>query len=383
MPEPFKNVFNTQLISKMGNHFQKAWSGFDRHAFIEAAADQLETLELKARSEQITQAMCVHFPDDFGHAAEIMLSSLMPEDGEDLSTLPTNEKGVSGWAIMPMTHYVGLRGMANLDLSMRVLKEMTKRFSSEFGVRFFLLEKQDETLPVLMDWTKDPDEHVRRLVSEGTRPRLPWAMQLPAFIKDPAPILPLLEALRDDASEYVRRSVANNLNDIAKDHPDLVAGIAEKWLAGASKNRKKLVRHACRTLIKQGHPATLKALGYAPPKVTLEHLHLKTPVVYFKEALVFEIMLRSKANAGQNLIIDYVIHHQKANGRTSPKVFKWKTLTLHAEAEHRATKKHPFKPITTRVYYPGLHRLEILVNGEPLGGIHFELIMPARQVKLS
>jgi len=375
MPEPFKNLFNAPIIAGMGDHFLKAWPELDRDAFVRDATNNLDALELKARSEQITQAMHKHLPDEFTHAGEVMLASLTPEDGSDLSNIPVNKKGISGWAVMPMAHYVGLYGMKHFALSMTLLRAMTIRSSSEFGIRFFLLEKQEETLAVLMDWTKDENEHVRRLVSEGSRPRLPWAMRLPAFMEKPALILPLLEALKDDPSEYVRRSVANNLNDIAKDHPDRVADLAGKWLSSASKNRQKLVRHACRTLIKQGHQTTLKALGYARPKISLEHLQVKTPVVRFGETLLFEIALFSKAKQTQNLIIDYIIHHQKANGHTTPKVFKWKTLTLHAGAVHRANKQHPFKKITTRVYYPGEHRLEIVVNGERQGSVDFELAM--------
>jgi 3-methyladenine DNA glycosylase AlkC len=162
---------------------------------------------------------------------------------------------------MPLTHYVGRNGLKHFDLSMMLLKEMTKRSSSEFDIRYFLLDSPLRAISILQEWTQDPNQHVRRLVSEGTRPRLPWAMRLPVFIEDPSPLIPLLDALKDDEEEYVRRSVSNNLNDIAKDHPDVVAGIARQWLKGASKNRQRLVRHACRTLIKQGHKETLAALG--------------------------------------------------------------------------------------------------------------------------
>lgn len=375
MPEPFKNLLNTTIIAGMGDHFLKAWPDFDREGFVHTATSNLADLGLKARSEQITQAMRHHLPDDFLHTGEIMRASLTPEDGSDLSKIPVNANGISGWAVMPMAHYVGLWGMAYFDLSMMLLREMTIRSSSEFGIRFFLLEKQDETLSILMNWTKHENKHVRRLVSEGTRARLPWAMRLPAFMENPARILPLLEALKDDPSEYVRRSVANNLNDIAKDHPDLVAEIATQWLRGASKNRQKLLRHACRTLIKQGHQATLTALGYGHPQVKLIRLQIQTPIVHFGEPLIFDLALRSEAKTEQALIIDYIIHHRKANGSTRPKVFKWKVLRLSAGSHHAASKSHPFKQITTRVYYPGIHGLEIMVNGETICSADFELVM--------
>ncbi len=375
MPEPFKNLLNKRNISGMGEHFAKAWPEFDRAGFITTAVKNLNALELKERSAQITAAMATFLPDAFERAAAIILTSLAPDDDGDIAAAEVNCRGIAGWAIMPMTHYVGLYGLGHFDLSMALLKEMTKRSSSEFGIRFFLLEESERTLSVLRTWTGDPSRHVRRLISEGTRPRLPWAMRLPAFIEDPAPVLPLLEALKDDEEEYVRRSVANNLNDIAKDHPELVARIAGRWLKGASRDRERLIRHACRTLIKQGHRGTLKALGYGPPSVELEKLEILTPQVPFGEALLFELSLKSTSEHLQPLIIDYAIHHRKANGNTTPKVFKWKTTTLKPLARLTAKRKHAIRKITTRVYYPGVHRLEILVNGVSLGAEDFGLVM--------
>ncbi len=377
MSEPFKNQFSPALIRGMGDHFLRVAPGFDRAAFVEQASHNLDALELKERSLQITGAMSAFLPRDFETAAQILLSSLAPEalDEPDASGAESGSGGIMGWAIMPMAHYVGLYGLPYFELSMTLLKEMTKRFSAEFDIRFFLIEEPERTLSVLETWTRDPSHHVRRLVSEGTRPRLPWAMRLPAFVEDPSPIIPLLEALRDDEQEYVRRSVANNLNDIAKDHPDLVARLARRWLRGAGRDRKRLVRHACRTLIKQGHQPTLKALGYGPPRVEIERLRVETPRVVFGEALTFELCLTSTSDHAQPLIIDYAVHHRKANGATSPKVFKWKNVTLAPEATLRAKRKHPMRKITTRTYYPGTHALELLINGVSLGTREFELVM--------
>jgi 3-methyladenine DNA glycosylase AlkC len=375
MPEPFKNFFNLALIKNMGEQFANQWSEFNQKDFVKTAAKNLSALELKERSSQITSAMTTFFPNDFDHAGQIMLESLAPVDENNSEPTKLKVSGLEGWAIMPMTNYVGLNGMNHFNLSMDLLKEMTKRFSSEFDIRFFLIEKPERTLSILEKWTSDPNVHVRRLVSEGTRPRLPWAMQLPVFIKNPTPILPLLEALKDDQEEYVRRSVANNLNDIAKDHPDLVAKIAKQWMKGASKNREKLVRHACRTLIKNGHQKTLKALGYGQPKVKLGRLKILTPKIHFGEALILEVDLISTSNNEQQLVIDYAIHHRKANGDTSPKVFKWKTIKLDPKSGLITKKKHAIKKITTRKYYPGIHAVEIFINGISFGKKNFELIM--------
>lgn len=376
MPEPFKNWFNKKMIAAMGSHLKKTWPDFDSTGFTKMAAKGFKNLELKERSTQITEALCVFLPRDYEKAASVMLDSLAEDQGDDIGTLDMGETGIAGWGIMPMVDYVGLHGLEHFELSMTLFKELTKRSTSELGIRYFLLAEPKRTLSVLKKWTKDSNHHVRRLVSEGTRPRLPWAMRLPAFIDDPTPILPLLEALKDDQEEYVRRSVANNLNDIAKDHPDLVAEIAGRWMKGAGKNRERLVRHACRTLVKQGHQKTLKALGYGAPRAKLETLDILTPRVNFGESLQFNISLTSTSTKPQNFILDYAIHHQKANGTTSPKVFKWKTGRLEPSSTLKATKKHPLKKITTRVYYPGTHSVEIFVNGTSFGSKDFELMMP-------
>lgn len=375
MPEPFKNQFNKNIINGMGDHFLKAWPKFDRDGFVKMAGKNLKALELKERSVQITDAMRAFLPDNYKKAAKIILKSLAPEDHGDIGNAVVNKRGITGWAIMPMTHYVGLYGLGHFEISMTLFKEMTKHFSSEFGIRFFLIAEQKRTLSILKTWTRDPSRHVRRLISEGTRPRLPWAMKLPAFIDNPTPVIALLKSLKDDKEEYVRRSVANNLNDIAKDHPAVVAQIAGLWLKGASGEMKKLVRHACRTLIKQGHQGTLKALGYGAPCIKLDKLDISTPRVIFGKTLEFDLSLTSTANRAQPLIIDYAIHHRKANGGTSAKVFKWKTTKIGPRATLTGNRKHAIRKITTRTYYPGTHTLELLINGVSFASVDFELVI--------
>jgi len=177
MPEPFKNLLSKTVITGMGKHFARAWPEFDRAAFIAAATKNLNALELKERSVQITSTMATFLPDDFHRAAAIMLAALAPDDWDDAGNPEVDDRGIVGWAVMPMTHYVGLYGLKHFPLSMTLLKEMTKRSSSEFGIRFFLLEEPKRTLSTLEKWTRDSNHHVRRLVSEGTRPRLPCNCQ--------------------------------------------------------------------------------------------------------------------------------------------------------------------------------------------------------------
>lgn len=375
MPEPFKNFFNPALVAGMADHLTRQWPAFDRAGFVADACGRLAALELKDRALWIAEALGRHLPRDFRESCGILLATLHPAE---TPTLAEQEPGVTadglkGWAVLPMTIHVAKRGTAHFDFALGALKEMTKRSSSEFAIRQFLAVDSRRTLDVLADWTHHGNFHVRRLVSEGTRPRLPWASRLEKFVRDPSPILPLLESLKDDSSDYVRRSVANNLNDIAKDHPGLVTDIVRRWMTDAPPPRKQLIRHACRSLVKAGDRDCLRVLGYARPELASVGISVNTPTVRLGEALEFDAVLVSGAAAPQPLSIDYVIHHVKANGKTAPKVFKWKTVTLKPGDTLRASRRHTIRPITTRVYYPGRHRVELLVNGEIFEGGEFEL----------
>ncbi|MEX3008395.1 DNA alkylation repair protein [Hoeflea sp. TYP-13] len=376
MPEPFKNVFNADLIDNMGRHFARQSPEFDAARFASLATNGLDALEFKQRSNHIVDALEACLPGDFRAACAILTGALHPEDDVDLSNQTVDIHGIRGWGIIPMSDYVARAGLDHFDFSMDVLREMTKRSSAEFAVRPFLLADPDRAMRHVLEWSLDDNYHVRRLASEGIRPRLPWGIRLGMFVDDPAPILPVLANLRNDPEEFVRRSVANNLNDIAKDHPDIVAGIAREWLAGSpDKDRKRLVRHACRTLIKAGHRPTLEALGYGKPAVSLKALDLDRDTVPFGESIRIAADLRSSSDEDQDLIIDYVVHHQKANGQTTPKVFKWTTVRLAGGENKRLEKTHAFRPITTRVYYSGRHVIEIQANGQSLGRREFTLVM--------
>jgi 3-methyladenine DNA glycosylase AlkC len=386
MPEPFKNLLNRDLIDHMAACFNKAASNHNEHIghadaqfdsvkFVKVASNNLESLEMKQRSDQITEAMKQSFPDDFALAAAIIHSSLAPVQLNQ-NTDDIGEEGIAGWAIWPITIYVGMYGLEHFDISLTVLKEATKRFSSEFGIRYFILADAERCMKTLQSWAVDENYHVRLLASEGSRPRLPWGMKLPMYIDDPSPLLSLLERMKDDSEEYVRRSVANSLNDIAKDHPSLVAQTAKSWLKGASKNRTRLVRHACRTLLKQGNAEVLSAFGYHAIDTSQATLSLSSRKVGMGESIEFTFELPASAvSKPQLLMIDYIIHHQKANGTTSPKVFKWKSISHKVGEKLVAQKAHIFKPITTRVYHSGQHFIEIVVNGVSAGKAEFELVL--------
>ncbi|NJN55833.1 MAG: hypothetical protein HC804_14460 [Anaerolineae bacterium] len=274
-----------------------------------------------------------------------------------------------------MGQFVELYGLEHFEIAMQGMCEITKRHTAEFAIRPYLIRYPERTLAVLHGWTEHENPHVRRLVSEGTRPRLPWGMRLHQFIADPRPTLALLEKLKDDPSDYVRRSVANHLNDITKDNPELALQTLARWQENRTPERQWITRHALRSMVKAGDPAALQLLGYAPAQVSVPQLTLTPTTLAFGDTLEITFTLQSECDEAQELVVDYVVHFVKANGRPTPKVFKLRNVSLHGRQSLPLRKQHTFKPITTRRYYPGLHRVEIQVNGSTLAGADFELVM--------
>ena len=377
MAEPFKNLIHRGLIEHIAEHFSRhAGKQWDKARFVQVACDQLDQRELKDRCMQIVAAMEQTFPDDFECSADIIEASLHPEvEGTEFKDAGVNDEGIQGWAIMAVQEYVGRNGLQQLDRSLELLKEMTKRLTSEFGIRYFLDAFPYETLKKMQVWVKDPNPNVRRLVSEGTRTRLPWGMRLNRFIADPSPVLPLLECLKDDTSEYVRRSVANNLNDLSKDHPDIVVKIARSWWPDGDGHRRKLIRHALRTLIKKGDRGALDVLGFGEAQVNVRSFKMEPNRFSVGQETTLELEIESTAEEAQNLVVDYAVHFQKANGSARPKVFKWTTLTLEPGEIVQKQKRHSFALVTTRNYYPGIHAFEILINGVSRGKLEGELVL--------
>lgn len=373
MAEPLKNYFSHEVVGQIGAIFKRADAAFDDAQYMTLATDNLEGLELKERVLQVMDALDATLPSDFDAFADRVLASLHESEDASGQGISFDGSGVCGFAAWPVTDLITRRGLDVPEKALPVLKEATKRFTAEFAIRRFLVEHQNYTLSVLNGWVEDPNRHVRRLVSEGTRPRLPWGLRLQDFVADPAPIMPFLAALRDDREDYVRRSVANSLNDIAKDHPDMVGELAGDWLKGANAERERLLRHACRTLIKSGHAKTLKAFGYVGDGKIECELKVLTPAVAYGGALEFGVELSGDL-AGKAVMLDYAIHFVKANGSRAPKVFKWKD-TSATRNTLAVSKRHAIKPITTRRYYPGEHLVEIWVNGVSVASAPFVLTM--------
>lgn len=250
---PLKELIDGKLIELIGESLDAVIPGFNLKQFRKQSNDGLDTLELKERSLRIARAMAAQFPDNFDDAAPLLIKTFGPP------LEATEGNGLAVFFYMPHAAYIGEFGTSAFENGMKANLELTQRFTAEFSIRPFLIKHRSRSLKVLAKWAGHPNPHVRRLVSEGTRPRLPWAMRLPEFQADPTLSLPLLEMLKDDSERYVCRSVANHLGDIAKDHPETAFDVCERWLweakhlgEGIAKNRHWLIRHALRHPDKKG-----------------------------------------------------------------------------------------------------------------------------------
>jgi len=378
MSEPFKNLIDAQLVRDAAAVLRRADPAFDAERFTRLASHGLEALEMKARAMQIADALQATLHTDFARAADVLEAALAPaETGETMAKLQGLSAGLRGWILWPVGEYIARQGQATPERALAALHGITQRFTAEFAIRPFIVKHPDVVWPTLQRWCSDDSAHVRRLVSEGSRPRLPWGLQLRGLVQDPSPTLPLLLALQDDPSDYVRRSVANHLNDIAKDHPGVVAHWLQTHLPNAPAARQTLLRHASRTLIKQGHPQVLKAWGLGTALRGQASLTLSTSQLVLGQDLGLTLHLQSHSAKAQTLAIDYAVFHVKANGSTSPKVFKGWKLVLPAQGTLTLVKRHPVRPITTRRYHAGTHRVVVQANGKAVAEASFELRLPA------
>jgi 3-methyladenine DNA glycosylase AlkC len=365
MAEPFKNLIHPGLIVTAARHLGRVRADFPVAEFVRLACTGLEALELKQRVQHVTNAFVATLPPDFDDACAMLEASLAPaRDDDDLKALVPGEHGLAGWIVWPMTEFVAARGLIMPDRALAALRELTQRWTAEYAIRPFLVEHEKLTLATLGRWTRDGSAHVRRLCSEGSRPRLPWGLQLKRFVADPSPTMPILRALQDDPSEYVRRSVANHLNDIAKDHPDVVADWLEHHLPGAPPPRRALLKHASRTLVKRGDRRVLAAWGIGAPLRGEAVLTIAPKRVRLGGAMQVVATLRSTAKKAQQLAVDYVVHHRKQDGSARPKVWKGWQLELAAGEARELRKKHSWKPTTIRTDHPGRHAVDLVVNGK-------------------
>lgn len=359
-----KNLFNQSLLKKISSSITKIYPSFEQSEF-QKLMPKMNSLEMKPRVLFIRDQLHQRLPQSYPQALQILLKS-------------TESNQLSGFDLWPYMEYVQTFGLDHFDLSLNALKKMTSLFTAEWAIRPFIKKDSKKTLAFLLKCSKDKNEHIRRWASEGTRPRLPWGERLHISIKDPAPLFPILENLKFDDSLYVRKSVSNHLNDIAKDHPDLVIKILKKWKSEArGENLTKIdwvVRRSLRTLIKEGHPQALGLIGVSSEvEVKISKLAFKKNKIKLGERIEFSFQLTSSSIKPQKLVIDYLIHFMKANNKTSAKVFKLKTFEILSKENLLISKSHHIKKITTREYYPGRHLLELQVNGKVVGKIPWDL----------
>ena len=369
MAEPLKNQFGPDVPVHIADMLVAVDPSFEHDAFIDRCLDGFEELELTPRARHISNALAEFLPADRKRSLEMIIDSLPDPDGS------TELTGMEGFRYLPYVFFVADHGLDHFETAMTAQYELTKRFTAEFSIRAFLEHRPRATLDRLHEWTNDPDVHVRRLVSEGTRPRLPWAPRLPAFQADPSPVIDLLERLKDDPEEYVRRSVANNLNDISKDHPERATDVALRWWTGGDEARRRLVRHGLRTLVKQGDPAALAVLGYdADSPIRVGAVVIAPDRVAIGGKVRIGVPLTNPGDACAAGLVDLRVHFVKANGSTSPKVFKGAEVTIPPGETTTVRKTVSIAQHSTRTHYPGSHQVDIMLNGVTHGGGSFEVI---------
>ncbi len=368
--QAYKDDFGAEGAAVLAKTIHAVHPEFPVREYVHEIAEAVEGLELKARVRVMSAALRRHLPPTYEDALAILVESLGPELADDEGMF------THGWYLMPVARFVEDYGLDSFDRSLAALREITRRHTSEYAIRPYLVRYPEQTLACLREWVHDPSPHVRRLVSEGTRPRLPWASRLEAFARDPRPVVALLDHLVDDPSAFVRKSVANNLNDISKDHPEYVLSTADRWLAqSASERTTWIVRHGLRTLIKAGDQRALALLGVSGgDKAQLRNLVFSPSTVRLGETVSFAFELHNADMREHSLIVDYLIHFARPRGRPYTQVFKLASMDLAAADTRKIRKSHAFEPVRVRRYHPGPHRLEIRVNGAVVDGFDFELL---------
>lgn len=359
MAAPLKDNISAATASLLGERLRRVHPTFAADALVAAVGDRLDELELKDRINLLADEIAARLPP-FPAAAAVLVDAVAE---------PIDE-----WACWPLCSVVERHGVAHPEASLAAMPALTVRFSCEFAIRPFLDAHLELTRGHLRRWAGHEHEAVRRLVSEGTRPRLPWGPKVAALVDDPTIGLELLELLRTDGSEFVRRSVANHLNDISRPEPELVVETLARWSAEPDPVDPWVVRHALRTLVKQGHPGAMALLGFSTePKVEVASFSCEPAVLDIGESIELTATIVSTAAGPQRLVADFVVHHVNANGETSPKVFKWTTIATAPGSRTTITKTRRIQHASTRTYHPGVHVIELQLAGQRVATTEFDL----------
>jgi len=359
LPDLWKDHLNQDSVHEFALAVQSLYPVFAVDEFVQSVMDETwDGLELKARWRAITLSLGQYLPADYGAALDILSGVVDCYDGFVIHCLPD------------FVEVFG-QGEAHWELSIAAMERFTPHASAEFAVRPFIINHEERMMAQMYAWAQHADEHVRRLASEGCRPALPWGQALKKYKEDPTPVLRILTQLRTDPSPYVRKSVANNLNDIAKTHPDVVTQLAQEWY-GTHKHSDWIVKHGCRTLLKRGNRAVLALFGYDDTtSVSVEDFALQTPSVALGEDLNFSFVLCTQQ--ATKVRLEYGIDYVKATGKHSRKIFQISESSLKGQQKKQYHKKHSFKDLSTRKHYPGPHAITLIVNGEQQGTLEFEV----------
>ena len=377
MATELKHLLPMTAALQLGEGLKSAGVTLSLAAWQRALGADFEQLGLMDRGRRLSAVLGQFLPSDFRQAAPLLVQTMGRPMGLDPRGEPVSPGDVaSSFYHLPHSMYIAEHGLDHLPEAMQAQHALTQRFTAEFSLRPFLQSHTQATLAHLTQWASDPSAHVRRAVSEATRPRLPWAARLPDFVRDPSPVLPLLARLRDDSSSYVRRSVANHLNDIGKDHPDLLTGTARQWLddAPVPASRQALLRHALRTAIKRGDAQALALFGHGQKSVLQIHSANITPSkARIGDSVTLHCTLHNPSAQAASALADWRVFYVKANGTLSPKVFKGSTVQIDAHGHGVLEKTLSLRQMSTRTHHPGRHTVEIVLNGHAHSIGHFDL----------
>ncbi|TDE14437.1 DNA alkylation repair protein [Dyadobacter psychrotolerans] len=361
-----KDIYSPSFYDRFANTMAVVIPSFDKKNFIEKIfTDEFKTLEWKERMKHTTRVFYTFLPENYPQAINII--------EKIIDQLRADNFGEDGLAFVFLADYIESYGLDDFETSVKALEIVTRFISCEFAVRPFIIKYGNRMIDQMVVWSKHKNHKVRRFACEGSRPRLPWAMAIPALKKDPKPLIPLLENLKADPSEFVRRSVANNINDIAKDHPDIVIALAERW-KGISRETDAIIKHGSRTLLKQGHTEILKHYGLVSEQIAVADLTILTPEVKIGDSLGFTFNLENQGETPQTVRLEYGIYYRKAKGHLARKVFKISEKTYLPGETIKIHRKQSFRIITTKVFYIGQHELSVIVNGEEKGKNTFEVL---------
>ncbi len=378
MAEPFKNMYNKPFFDRLMKDLKLVIPDFDAREFVSQVMDEeWENKELKQRCRHITTVLKKFLPVDYKEAIAKILELLdhVKSARPDFSRIDDKKFGLTLEYGAILDNYVEQYGLDDYGTSVKAIEKITQFTSCEFVVHPFIIRYPDKMMKQMLVWSKHEHWGVRRLASEGCRPRLPWAMALPDLKKDPAPILPILENLKNDPARFVRLSVANNLNDISKDNPQIVIDLVKRW-KGESKEVDWIIKHGCRTLLKQGNPEVMKLFGFdcMGENIRIEDFRILTPVVKVGNSLEFSFNLLNGNHRKTKIRLEYGIYYQKANGTLAKKVHKISEKEYAGNSTTQITRRHSFRVVTTRKFHPGLHQVAVVINGNEFEKHDFELI---------